>query len=360
MHHADLVPVLGADRQLLTVWATSPRPEQLNAGAPADATIRAAKSVPDGFEDVLDQVSASLTAAFPEAAGLVVVADGTQVLLAEPLPDAPRAELVRVDALPSLAPMLEHRQSQVPFVIAVCDRQGADVYFSSDGGEPTAVDVPAADGPITKIAAGGWSQRRYQQRAENTWEATAGDIAAELVAVAAEVRPRVVLVGGDARTVSLVCERLPGELAGLVRELPGSRADDGSAERRDAQVRRWIDTAVAEDTVRVLRAFDRERGQGERAADGPAATLASLREGRVDVLCLHDDPDDARTAWYLVDDLALVAVDRADLEGLGVGEPREGRLADVAIRAAIGTGAAIRIVPAASPLQDRMGAILRW
>lgn len=360
MHHADLVPVLGADQQLLTVWATSPRPEQLNAGAPADATIRAAKSVPGDFEDVLDQVSARLTAAFPAAAGLVVVADGTQVLLTEPLPDAPRAELVRVDALPSLAPVLEHRQSQVPFMIAVCDRQGADVYFSSDGGEPTAVDVPAADGPITKIAAGGWSQRRYQQRAENTWEATAGDIAAELVAIAAEVRPRVVLVGGDARTVSLVCDRLPNDLANLVRELPGSRADDGSAERRDAQVRRWIDTAVAEDTVRVLRAFDRERDQGERAADGPSPTLAALRDGRVDVLCLHDDADDERTAWYLVDDPALVSVDRDDLEGFGVGEPREGRLADVAIRAAIGTGAGIRIVPAASPMQDRMGAILRW
>ena len=226
----------------------------------------------------------------------------------------------------------------------------------------TAIGVPSSSSPrpITKIAAGGWSQRRYQQRAENTWEATAGDIAAEVVRLATEVRPRVVLVGGDARTTALVCERLPNDLADLVRELPGSRADDGSAERRNHQVRRWIDTAVAEDTVRVLRAFDRERGQGERAADGPAATLASLREGRVDVLCLHDDPDDQRTAWYLVDDPALVAVDRADLEGLGVGEPREGRLADVAIRAAIGTGAAIRIVPAASPVQDRMGAILRW
>ena len=34
-----------------------------------------------------------------------------------------------------------------------------------------------SSGPITKIAAGGWSQRRYQQRAENTWEDNARDVA---------------------------------------------------------------------------------------------------------------------------------------------------------------------------------------
>ena len=47
--------------------------------------------------------------------------------------------------------------------------------------------------------------------------------------------------------------------------------------------------------------------------------------------------------------------------GLGVDEPVEGRLVDVAVRAALGTGAGIRVVPpgAAGPT-DGMGAVLRW
>jgi hypothetical protein len=45
---------------------------------------------------------------------------------------------------------------------------------------------------------------------------------------------------------------------------------------------------------------------------------------------------------------------------MGVDDPQEGRLVDVLIRAAFGTGAGVRIVPAGGPGKDGVGAILRF
>jgi hypothetical protein len=45
---------------------------------------------------------------------------------------------------------------------------------------------------------------------------------------------------------------------------------------------------------------------------------------------------------------------------MAVDEPRQGRLVDVAIRAAIGTGAGVWIVPRSGGPTDGVGAVLRW
>jgi hypothetical protein len=51
---------------------------------------------------------------------------------------------------------------------------------------------------------------------------------------------------------------------------------------------------------------------------------------------------------------------RDELSALGVAEPTEVRLVDAATRAAIATGAGIRLVPPSADLADGVGALLRW
>jgi hypothetical protein len=53
---------------------------------------------------------------------------------------------------------------------------------------------------------------------------------------------------------------------------------------------------------------------------------------------------------------------RAQLEAMGVpaGDIKQGRLADVAIRAALGTGAGVRVVPEHGGPAEGVGALLRW
>ena len=74
---------------------------------------------------------------------------------------------------------------------------------------------------------------------------------------------------------------------------------------------------------------------------------------------VHEDPDDDRQAYFAPDPTAIGL--RADeMAALGVDEPVEAPLVDVAVRAALGTGAGIRVVPAGQAPTDGRGAILRW
>lgn len=79
----------------------------------------------------------------------------------------------------------------------------------------------------------------------------------------------------------------------------------------------------------------------------------------MDALLVHDAADDGRTAWFGPDP-THVAPTRAALRDLGVDSPRQGRLVDVAVRATLGTGAGIRVVPAGAGVGEDPGAILRW
>ena len=106
-------------------------------------------------------------------------------------------------------------------------------------------------------------------------------------------------------------------------------------------------------------AQERGRGPGGLAAEGADATLAALTRSQVEVLLLVDDPDDERGAWFGAA-LQQVATDRAAVEAMGESMPVQGRLPDVAVRAALGTSAAVHVVDPDAGLREGLGALLRF
>jgi peptide subunit release factor 1 (eRF1) len=107
-------------------------------------------------------------------------------------------------------------------------------------------------------------------------------------------------------------------------------------------------------------AQERGRGPGGLATEGAEATLAALAKSQVEVLLIADDPDDERRAWFgaLPQQLGL---DRATVEAMGESLPVEGRLADVAVRAALATSADVHVLdPDGAGLRDGFGALLRF
>ena len=355
-HHPDLAEMSLRDGPFLTVWARD---------ATFDARVREVARTQDRIpvvvvDDLATAVHDRLTQG---AGGVVAIADPTGVLLVESLPHAPRREVERIESLPAFAPLLEHRQGAIASMFVSIDRRGADLVWS-DGRESGSSTVEAPDDMMIQKfkdsdSGSGYRQHDFQQKVEDNWDRLAADIAGALSDRAATVRPRVISVAGDVRMVQLLRRHLPSELADRLRDVPGSRSADGSDAHRDEVVARWTRTAVAEDTVEALQVFERERGQADRAADGPDATLAALCEARVDVLLLHDDPDDERRAWFVPDQPTLVATDLSTITALGY-EPRDGRLVDVAIRSALASSSGVRVVPAAGPVSAGLGAVLRW
>ncbi|HEV2895568.1 MAG TPA: hypothetical protein VG411_17600, partial [Actinomycetota bacterium] len=136
----------------------------------------------------------------------------------------------------------------------------------------------------------------------------------------------------------------------------------GSLEAVFAEADKLVRATVEADNQAALDRFAAERGQADRAVEGAAATLAALALGQVGTLLLTGlFLDDERTAWFGPAPTD-VAADQGTLADLGVAEPVEGRLVDVAVRAALGTGADVRVLDPgdeAGPAEG-VGALLRF
>ncbi len=299
-------------------------------------------------EAVLDAIDGIVPDAHLAGDGLVVVASQSGVALVEHLDDTPSAERASWSTVPDLVPVLEARQHRVPHIVVLADRGGADVIGVSQGGRLTRLTA-GDDDPERKVGGGGWSHRRIQQRAEDDWAHQAREVASEVSALARRLDPRVVVIGGDVRAVQLIRDDLPAEVAERVHVIDPGRAVDGSEDERRTEIRRLVQTAVAEDTVATLEVFKEEMGQQDRAVAGAEATIEALAQSAVGLLLVHDDD---RTA-HVGDDPLAVSLGSAD------GGPTV-RLVDALIRAALVTGAGVRVVPGAGPVPEGVGAILRW
>lgn len=308
----------------------------------------------------LDPVEEVIVDAHRLGEGVAIFSDASGIQWVEHSPVPPRHELLRWDSLVSISPVLNWRQHQPPYVVALVDHQGADLLASGSGVTDHHEEAGVADRyPVARNAPGGWSQGHYQQHAVENWADSARQVAAALGNLVDRVDPDIVLVGGDPRSVELLMGALPAALGERVEHISGTRAADGGGDSSAREVARMVETVAARQTVEVIEEFRAHLGRGARAVEGVGPTLEALRQARVAALVVHDDPGDDRRASFGPEATA-VAVSSDQLEGVGSGPVSQGRLVDVALRAAAGSGATARVVPSGGGPQDGLGALLRW
>lgn len=289
----------------------------------------------------------------------VVIAAGGAALLVFNYPEPPSRDIACWSMLPRLGPLIATRQATKSHVVVLADRTGADILALPDSLAGFSLTVDGLNENVTRSAPEGRSQTRIQRRAENRWEESSALVAATLVGVVDDVRPELVVAAGDARAVQFLRAALPRRVLDRLRVVDGSRssAGDGAVGARVADL---VHAAATAETAAALGRFQAVRGRGS-GADGARATFGALARGQVDTLLLHDHPDDRRRAWFGPEPDQL-ATTRRSLRAVGVAAPCKGRLTDVALRAALGTGATVRMYSAANPDGPRggMGAILRY
>jgi hypothetical protein len=287
----------------------------------------------------------------------VVFAAAGQVLLAMDLPGAVERDRAVFAAPPVVAPAVGWLQRRPAFVEVVTDRTGAQVTAVAPGGVTVDVDtVVGPDDEIERNAPGGWSQPRFQRRAEDSWRHNAAAVADAAATALRRVDADLLLVAGDVRAVQLLRERLP---RGLLRQvsivdLPGGRSPDGSAAARRHAAE---DAVAAHSAARIVGLLARlDAAPLGVAVRGASETLHALAFGRVHTLLVADDPDDRRAAWFGPDLLCVEEPVPADpVAGL-----RRGRLVDVAIRAALLTDAEVCVLGDRASIPEGLAAICRF
>jgi hypothetical protein len=314
-------------------------------------------------EQTLEEIDPLVEGSHTAGATLAVIAavDGVEYAGSMPHPP-PREWVVRQGPLPYVIPLLTWAQSLVPHIAVLATRAHAElaarVPEEVERTEREEIELPHPP-HLTRSKPGGWSQPRYQHRAEVQWERNASQVAEELTRTADRVRPRFIAAAGDVRALELLREESPKRVQETIKVVGGEL---GSITQVLEEAERLAAATAEADSDALLDEFEQERAQGDRAADGPEATFDALARHQVRTLLLRDRPDDERTAWF-GEELGQVALDREALVVENEPTPVEGRLLDVAVRAALGTGAEVRVLGPESDGRgpsEGLGAVLRY
>ena len=319
---------------------------------------RPTDEVPEKALLLLDDVIAG---AHRRGRGLIAIAAGEELAFRLNLPDDIRDEF-RMGALPHLLPIFDWLQNHPPYAVVSIDRTGGEIHVVGTLGDDETIEVEGEHDEIRKVNAGGWSHRRYQNRAEDSWEQNAEDVAEALAKLMRTEGLKLAIVLGDVRARAFLRENSPPDIEPLLFDLhvdPHYR--DGVEHARD-DIEAAVASLKAERLAAVLEKFSEERGQEDLASDGIEATFAALRMSGVETL-LVKSPGLEDPAWFSRSDMSQGAERREVLEEMGLSDIEEAATDEVLVRLALGTGAAVCVIPELSEdkgPKDGVGAILRF
>ncbi len=258
-----------------------------------------------------------------------------------------------------LLPLARAQAEDVRYALVRVDRTGADITVA--GTVSPAQREMTSEGDhdeLTKVKVGGWSQRRYQMRVEDSIERNAETVAKDLDRLVGNERIDLVLLAGDPVSVASVRDQVGSRVAERLEVLEhGGRADGTDDDRLDEEVAAAVQRCRS---LRIDEVLDRLGPVDAPKAVGVGETLEALRRGEVETLILLDGALDDRQAYAGPDPL-LLATDPEELKGLGVDDPQPDRLDELLLRAALGQDAGL--LPLHAPvgaLPDGVGAVLRF
>lgn len=224
-----------------------------------------------------------------DAAGRFLVVSEERVVLDLDLVRPVDRVDITISPIPAILPMLEISRIDEPHVAVLVDRTGAHIYERSGVADPINLDVVEGEElHVQRSQPGGWSQKRFQTRAENTWEQNAKQTVEDILADHADLG--LIIVGGDVRAVGFFTDHVPN--GPTVVEVEGSRSADHDAFLDNAD--RVLRTRAAE---RQVEALDRVKQAvaTDNGAEGDTA-LQLLTQGRAGEVIIGNDHQDQHRA----------------------------------------------------------------
>jgi hypothetical protein len=340
-------------------------------GLPVDRAVRwqalaSSLHAQDAPPDVVAAVGDAVATEGPGPAVLAAFATAGGPVRLFRVPGLDQAGVAAYGTVPHVLPLLHWLEQHPAHVVVVTDRTGADIDAVDASGEHRSWSVIGPDDEIERNAPGGWAglaQGRYQHRAEDSWRHNAASVADSVAGAVRDTGARVVVVAGDVRAVQLLEERVPADVRQKVawRHIGGGRSEDGSQRTRPARVAETVAGVVAEDTAALLTRFVEERAPGGVGVEGVPQTLQALSAGEVAELLLVPGALDGRMAW-IGPRIGDVLPEEDGLPHGWPGPDLRAPLVDAVVRATLGTGARVRLVPAGEPGSpaDGLGALRRF
>lgn len=294
-------------------------------------------------------------------ARLIIVANGS-VELDEFLP-GPLAlpEMITVDEVPDLCPLLWHRPDDFAYVVAEVGRDGGEIHLRRANGlqDDDMTHIEGETENLKKVPSGGWSQGRYQHRTENIWKANAADIAGEIDKVVRNTRARLLVVAGDIRARNLVAEQLSEQSKEILTIVESHSRTEGADKGAYAQeINKRVAECIARRQTQLLERLNNQKSRpNPESTEGIGSVVHALQQAQVDTLLLESAGLNGHRL------LALGAEPwTAEVDGETAGAPVLGEVPAPSslLRAAVLTDAGVALFPSGALDGGPVAALLRW
>lgn len=315
----------------------------------------------DSFDRDVDAIRTYLeTRVEPSWHGLALFAcGGAGVFEAIPLEAPFDRHLLFIGAVPHLYPLAKVMDAYPRYAAVLLDTHTARILVFSLAA--TERDERITNEKTRRSQKGGWSQARYQRRAENAHLHHIKEVVETLDRIVRDEHIQQVIVAGEEVALPTFREQLPKHLASTIVDVI---AWDRTAET----------PTILEATLAALRGKDRQTDadavqelldewqSGGLGVAGPDATLSALERGQVEELIITGSPEILKPVQKRRDGAELDDVQVDSSAPQGVGDERRLTLADELVTRAHQTSARIRFIEDARLLEGigGVGALLRF
>ena len=288
----------------------------------------------------------------PEATGVVVVACHQQGVF-EPVPlDIPVDSGFTVGPVPSLRQLVRAADDYPPYAIIAADQRDAFLWLMEGQTWDRGVQLEATGYP-RKQQQGGWSQQRYQNRADERVEAFARTIAEEtrraFEEVNAPVRYEHLIISANEQMFTL----LNGELHETIKERVLGQITlpiDANISEITATAEPLVEEAERRQEMEAVQAVRDGVGAGGQGVAGAEDTITALETGQVMTLVMNDDFSQPGWADYTLPLYGVGSPPGEHPAGGDIANLVPATVEDEVVRLALQIGADVQIVRSAVPV----------
>jgi peptide subunit release factor 1 (eRF1) len=286
----------------------------------------------------------------PSAQGVFIVANSSKgVFEAMPL-GMPLETRISAGPVPALLSLARLDEDYPTYAVLVADQKKSSVSLITQAHRVDELSLKSSDYP-RKQHAGGWSQRRFQQRADERLMALGRDIVEETHRYLRDHGIDALIIAGDDVMLGTLDRVMPNEMREWLVETIRLDIDASEREIQDATMPIAERAEQERELAAVMAAKDR-RGSQDGAALGSAEVLKALVRGQADMLIMTEDFHE--DGWADFTNQRYGAGDEADLFVSG-GTEFDAAPIDVEqemVRLAIKTDAEIDVIHAAVPVDQ--------
>jgi peptide subunit release factor 1 (eRF1) len=286
----------------------------------------------------------------PAAKGVIIVANSHHDVF-EPVPvDVPVETAISTGPVPALRQLVHAAEDFPPYAVLVASQRDTTLWLIERQTWESEVQLEASLYP-RKQQQGGWSQKRYQTRADERVEAFARTIAEELRVALGEGK-------GSVKYLILAAEEpmasaLDAELHQTVKERIIGRValpDEATVTQVVAVADPLVEEKERQLEMDAVRTVRDGVGAGTNGVAGAEATLTALLGGQVMTLVMNDDFAQAGWADFTLPLFGVGEVPKEHPAGGDVANIVPVELADEVIDLALQTNAAVELVRTTLPI----------